>query len=600
VVAEEAGRAANRIANLRLAAFGLAAACVAAGAIWRQPLLGVPALAALAAFSWLVRRHAGLRRTRDRSVLQRQIAEETLHRARREWDEIPLRAGVSADRAHPYANDLDLTGRASLFHLLDTTTSPMGAATLAAWLLAPVPADGAERDRWLTGVRERQDVVRELGDRLELREELQLRGRSRDTEGADAEPFLAWCESEPEARGWTRVAWAWAAWLSPLLLWALLAAWLARLVPAPVWIVFLLTNLALWQVRGGAGERALGAVRRQQGSVRQYGEQLDLLSGADLQAPALRRLQRAVSGSGSPPRRELARLDRILAFAIPPSSMGYAIAQSLFLWNLHVANALERWRRRSGRRVRRWLDALGELEAVSALGALRHAHPGWAFPDLDEGARELTAEQLGHPLLDPRVRVDNDVTLGPPGSFLLVTGSNMSGKTTLLRAVGVDIVLANLGAPVCARAFRLPPLRLWTSMRIEDSLERGVSYFLAEVQRLREIVEAARERGPGTPPVCYLLDEVLQGTNTAERQVAARAVLRHLAGLPTLGAVTTHDLTLAETPELSGPARQVHFTERVEAGQGAPSMTFDYRLRSGPATSTNALRLLESMGLLDG
>ncbi|MDR0359531.1 MAG: DNA mismatch repair protein MutS [bacterium] len=588
------------MANLRLLTFGLAAACAAAGALWRQPLLGVPALAALAAFAWLVWRHAGLRRTRDRSALQRQVAEEALHRARREWDGIPLREGSAADRAHPYATDLDLTGRASLLHLLDTTTSPMGAATLAEWLLAPIPVDGQARDGRLAEVRERQDAVRELAERLDLREELQLRGRQRSLEDAGAEPFLAWCEAEPEERGWTRAAWAWAAWLSPLLLWGLLGAWLARLVPVPVWIVFLLANLALWQLRGGVGERALGAVRRQQGAVRQYGEQLDLLTRAELEAPALRRLQEAAWGSGAPPRRELARLDRTLAFAVPPESMGYAVSQSLLLWNVHVANALERWRRRSGREARRWLDALGELEALGALAGLRHAHPAWTFPGFEEGAEELVGEQLGHPLLDPRMRVDNDVTLGPPGSFLLVTGSNMSGKTTLLRAIGVNVVLANAGAPVCARALRLPPVRLWTSMRIEDSLERGVSYFLAEVRRLREIVEAARDTAGGTPMVCYLLDEVLQGTNTAERQVAARAVLRHLAGLPTLGAVTTHDLTLAEAPELSGAARQVHFTEQVDAAGGAPSMTFDYRLRPGPATSTNALRLLESMGLLDG
>ncbi|HYZ02785.1 MAG TPA: DNA mismatch repair protein MutS [Candidatus Binatia bacterium] len=573
---------------------------MAVGAIWRQPLFGVPALAALVAFCWLVWRHSGLRRTRDRSALQRQLAEEALHRARREWDEIPLREGVTAERAHPYATDLDLTGRASLLHLLDTATSPMGSAALAGWLLTTIPADGPARDRRLTEVRERQEAVRELADRLELREELQLRGRLRQVDTTDAEPFLAWCEAEPEAGGWARAAWTWAAWLSPLLLWGLLAAWLARLVPAPVWIVFLLTNLALWQLRGGVGERALGAVRRQQGAVRQYGEQLDLLTRADLQAPVLRGLQESMKGSGAPPPRELARLDRILALAVPPSSMGYAVAQSLLLCNLHVANTLERWRRRSGREVRRWLDALGELEALAAFAALRHAHPDWAFPELEEGSGQLTGEQLGHPLLDPRVRVDNDVRLGPPGSFLLVTGSNMSGKTTLLRAVGANVVLANAGAPVCARAFRLPPVRLWTSMRIEDSLERGVSYFLAEVRRLREIVQAARDTGEGAPMVCYLLDEVLQGTNTAERQVAARAVLRHLAGLPTLGVVTTHDLTLADAPELAGSAHQVHFTEQVNAAGGAPSMTFDYRLRPGPATSTNALRLLESMGLLDG
>jgi len=176
-----------------------------------------------------------------------------------------------------------------------------------------------------------------------------------------------------------------------------------------------------------------------------------------------------------------------------------------------------------------------------------------------------------------------------------VTGSNMSGKSTLLRALGTNAVLAAAGGPVCAARLRLPPLRVWTSMRIADSLERGVSHFLAEVRRLKEIVEAAESAGA---PVCYLLDEVLQGTNTAERQVAARAILAHLAAQRAIGAVSTHDLTLADDPATAGLARLVHFRETISAGE--PAMTFDYRLRPGLATSTNALRLMELVGLSTG
>jgi DNA mismatch repair ATPase MutS len=189
------------------------------------------------------------------------------------------------------------------------------------------------------------------------------------------------------------------------------------------------------------------------------------------------------------------------------------------------------------------------------------------------------------------------VTVGPPGSFLLVTGSNMSGKSTLLRTIGANAVLAGAGAPVCARALRLPPVAVWTSMHVEDSLEEGVSYFLAEVLRLKRVVEAARAAGEGDPLVCYLLDEVLRGTNTGERSVAAVRVLRVLAGQRAIGAVSTHDLTLGDAPDLAGVARPVHFRETVTAGGEKPAMTFDYLLRDGPATSTNALRLLELMGL---
>ncbi|MGH7717825.1 MAG: MutS-related protein, partial [Gemmatimonadaceae bacterium] len=201
------------------------------------------------------------------------------------------------------------------------------------------------------------------------------------------------------------------------------------------------------------------------------------------------------------------------------------------------------------------------------------------------------------PLIARDTRVANDVTVGPPGTFLLVTGSNMSGKSTLLRAIGVNAVLAQAGAPVCAATFRLPPVAIHTSMRVQDSLERGVSHFMAELERLKEIVSAARAAGTGERTVLYLLDEILQGTNTAERQIAARRVIDYLLSTGAIGAVTTHDLTLTDTPGLSRASHAVHFTETVREDDGRPVMTFDYVLRPGIATSVNALRLMRIIGL---
>ncbi|MBO0684386.1 MAG: DNA mismatch repair protein MutS [Candidatus Dormibacteraeota bacterium] len=574
----------STVSNLRLAAFVLLAVCVVLAVWLGLPVLTAPAALLLVVFGWLVWHHAGLERRRREALLRQRINDEALARLGRRWNTLPHRLQPPADPAHPYAQDLDLFGRASLLHLLDCTTGPMGSGTLAGWLLAPADPGVVEG---------RQAGVRELASLLELREELQVRGRSRDAgQTPDPEPFLAWCEDAPWLRH--RPALLWAARLSPLLLWASLVAWLVRLAPVPLWPVFLVANLGIGLLAAEATQRVLARVVEHKGALDQYGEQLGLLAGAGFSAPDLERLRSAAAAGGVSSDRLLRRLDRIVGFAVPPGSVAWLALQALFLWNVHVLWALERWQALAGGRARTWLQALGELEALASLAGLAHAHPSWAFPELDPDAEGLVAEAIGHPLLPPAVRIDNDVSLGPPGTFLLVTGSNMSGKSTLLRSIGVNSVLAAAGAPVCARRLRLPPVRLWTSMRVADSLEEGVSQFLAEVRRLKQIVDAASEPGAR---LLYLLDEVLRGTNTAERQVAARRVIAHLAGRGTLGCVSTHDLTVADTPRLAAVARPVHLKESITARDGRPAMSFDYRLRPGLATSTNALRLMEAMGL---
>jgi DNA mismatch repair ATPase MutS len=270
------------------------------------------------------------------------------------------------------------------------------------------------------------------------------------------------------------------------------------------------------------------------------------------------------------------------------------------LWDLHVLAAFERWQAQAGPHVRGWLATLGEIEALAALAGLAFDEPTWVTPDFDPAAASYQAAALGHPLLPDDARVTNDVTVGPPGTFLLVTGSNMSGKSTLLRAIGVNAVLAAAGGPACAQALTLPPVELWTSVRVQDSLERGVSFFLAELRRLKLVLDAARRaRRAGTAPVLYLLDEILQGTNTAERQVAARRIIADLVAQGAIGAVSTHDLALADAPELAASAAPVHFTDLVGDGVAAPLMSFDYRLRPGVATTTNALRLMQLVGFDD-
>jgi DNA mismatch repair ATPase MutS len=272
----------------------------------------------------------------------------------------------------------------------------------------------------------------------------------------------------------------------------------------------------------------------------------------------------------------------------------------ILMWDVHCAAALLRWRARAGAHVRDWLDALAEVEALASLGGFAHEHPSFVFPELAPEAT-FDARGLGHPLIADDKRIGNDVRLPSAGRALVVTGSNMSGKSTLLRAIGVNVLLANAGAPVCATAARFGPARIATSMRIDDSLEQGVSHFYAELRRLKRVIDLAQETGraPGaqtmpSSPVLFLLDEILHGTNSRERVLGACAVVKELLARGALGAVSTHDLGItALEKELGGLVENVHFEEQVRGEE----MSFDYVLRPGIVQSSNALRLMRAVGI---
>jgi DNA mismatch repair ATPase MutS len=289
---------------------------------------------------------------------------------------------------------------------------------------------------------------------------------------------------------------------------------------------------------------------------------------------------------GAEATREMARLGRILSFLDARNNEVFRIfIAPVLLWDLNCAIALESWRARSGRHVRAWLDTLAEVEATASLAGFAYERPDHAFPELEEAPR-FSARALAHPLIAHAKRVANDVDITGPGRALVVTGSNMSGKSTLLRAIGAACVLARAGAPVCAESLKLGRVRVATSMRVRDSIEEGVSRFYAELKKLKAVLDSAR-----AAPTVFLLDEILHGTNSRERLIGARAILQELLARGALGAVSTHDLALGD---LEGETVQnVHFQEQV-AGE---VMTFDYRLRPGVVQSSNALRLMRIVGL---
>ncbi|MGO8947340.1 MAG: MutS-related protein [Ktedonobacterales bacterium] len=534
------------------------------------------------------------------------INSEGLSRLSRDWASLPLRQPKDDDAPlPPYATDLDLLGRASLQHLLSTPTTGNGLSILRNWLLEP--ASAAE-------INERQKVVAELAPMIDFRDDFELSGRLM-SDGAESvyQVFLGWAESGP----WLskRPVLIWLSRILPVLTIGLLIAQLTHLAPYPLWLAPLLIGILVIQADGKPVEVLLDEVSDRQRVFQPYSELFALVSQQNFTAPRLRALVNQLTAGGQRADQQMSRLARILQFGDLRRSMIFPLIQAVLLWNFHTLWMLEGWQRDTGQYARSWLEALGTLEAYTALATLAYDHPDWVFPEVTNrgaGGRSgsrgkdqrtllpvLAARNLGHPLLPDESCVGNDVSIGPAGTFLLVTGSNMSGKSTLLRAIGTNIVLAQAGGPVCASWFRLAPVTLATSIRVQDSLEQGVSYYMAELQRLKQVVDSALEaQAEGDRILLFLLDEILHGTNTSERQIAARHIIGYLLSIGATGAVSTHDLTLADSPQFNRSSTLVHFTEQFERGaDGRPIMSFDYKLRPGLATSTNALKLMEIVGL---
>ena len=544
-----------------------------------------------------------------------------LARIRDEYQDFPEKGEKFIPEQHPYSKDLDIFGQRSLFQLLSTAETAAGRAALAAWLLAGASAKA---------VAERQEAVRELAGRPELREDLSvLAHEARAKLPPDA--LFAWGEAKSawddgSGGGGVRLALA-ARFLSPVTVALAALGWTMGAAMGParhLWIVTMVVQLLVALRTGVMTERALAAASSREEPLGRFSPLFARIEATSFQAPLLARCRAALlpakeeTASAS---QAMGRLQTILGFAdLRHAGIVHLLIHLFTLWDLWCAVAIEKWRARHGRRIRVWIEALAALEALASLGAFAYEHPDYAYPKVSEGTPRFTARDLGHPLLPRAKRVVNSVAIGAEGAddetsgvraasevgetsgvrapaelgprpqALLITGSNMSGKSTMLRSIGTNAVLALAGAPVCASELSMTTLDVRTSMRITDSLEQGVSHFYAELSRLKEITAAA----DAGSPVLFLLDEILHGTNSRERQIGAKAVVKHLLVKGAIGAVSSHDLGLAALEEeTAGVVHNAHFEEHVEDGK----MAFDYRLKVGVVTTTNALRLMRAVGL---
>jgi hypothetical protein len=478
---------------------------------------------------------------------------------------------------HPYAADLDILGAGSVYERLCAARTSMGEETLAAWLLTP--ADPAS-------VRARQAAVQELAPRLDLREDLAVLG---EDVAAVVRPESLLALAKPTGRPPTtgRRAGALAVTATTL---TMVALWSVGWAPVTLVVgVIALQSVVRWRLREH--------VRDVDRAVAGHGPDLDLLAAVlarfeqePLTSPMLVGLRDTLLTDGQHPSAVVRHLRRVVDLFDSRRNQFFAPVALLTLWDVHCALAIEAWRARHGTALGGWLAAVGQLEALASLAGFAWEQPDDVYPDVDEGEGRFEATDLGHPLMPPTRCVRNDVVLGGATRVLIVSGSNMSGKSTLLRAVGVNAVLALAGAPVRATRLRLSRVSVGATLRIHDSLQEGTSRFYAELLRLRDLVRIA----DGPVPLLFLLDEILHGTNSHDRRLGAAAVVSGLVQRGALGLVTTHDLALSEVAhDPAVGAANVHFEDRLEDGQ----MLFDYRVRPGVVQTSNALALMRTLGL---
>lgn len=572
-------RAASRRDDVVVVARGLIAllAILTTFAAWKGAVtwgwLAVP----FATFAVLVVAHDRVLRAKARA--ERAVAhyDAGLARIEERWTGTGRDGARHAPEHHPYAADLDLFGPGSLFERVNTTRTGAGETTLAGWLLSPALPPT---------VRDRQLALEELRPRLEFREDLALAG---DAIAAEVHPdrLRAWAQAP--ARPFPAALRIAAALLGAAGLVSLLT-WLSGATTALPFAIFGVVNglLAL------AVRRRVGAIvhdaDRPGAELRVLAEVLARIEREPFESEPMKRLRAALDSEGLPPSAAIASLARRLDWMELRRNQLVAPFAAVALWTTQMAMAVEGWRARHGAAVSRWVDACGEIEALAAMSAYAFENPNDPFPELVEGAGRFEAESLGHPLIPLSRCVFNDVRLDGEISLLVVSGSNMSGKSTLLRSIGIAAAMAQAGFPVRASKLTLSPLAVGATLRIQDSLREGASRFYAEITRVRDVVALTE----GRIPVLFLLDELLAGTNSHDRAAGAEAILRGLVSRGAIGLATTHDLALTKLADALAPrAANVHLEDRLEDGR----MVFDYRLRPGVVTHSNAIALMRSVGL---
>jgi hypothetical protein len=548
---------------------------------WPRWIPAVP----VALFAAVVVYHARVLRGRGLAHRAAEVYRRGIARIEDRWAGTNPRDVPGDLSSHLYAADLDIVGRDGLFELLCTARTRMGEETLLRWLLGPTTEDD---------VLTRQQAVAELRGRQDFRERMAVAG-DEVVAGVRTDALLAWTESPDVLRQrW----WPWLAGLLAAMAVASVVAWFARGTVVPLFLVLVIEAAARLPLK-----REIAAVLDGTDvaleNMQLLAALLQQIEAESFESESLREIKSTLSSHAVAGSTAVARLATLGEFRGSLDNPIVRVLNLPLLYSVQLAFAIQRWRRRHGGAVRLWLQAVGEMEALLSLATYSYEHPADPFPEFVRefvaGDAVLVGDGLGHPLIAANKCVRNSVRIGGATRVLLVSGSNMSGKSTLMRTVGVNTVLAMCGAPVRARSLRLAPMRIGASLLVNDSLQSGQSRFYAEIEKLSRICRLAEEtRGSGEFRMLFLLDELLQGTNSKDRLIGAQGVIGELVRAAAVGIATTHDLSLTSMEGLGNAVlRNMHFQDEIVGGQ----MRFDFKLREGVVTRSNGVELMRLIGL---
>ena len=568
----------RRIGNAKLVTIVIGIAIV--WLVWtKQPFSSYWVLAPVAIYALLAIVHERTLRARARAEASASFYRRGIARIEDRWTGTGESGDRFRDTKHVYTDDLDIFGRGCLFQLLSTARLPMGENRLAEWLRQPSSP---------TEIRERHGSVTELRQKTRLREDIAVLGNDLRVR-LNPESLIGWAESGPvlprhSVRLATVVFSLW--FIGALLYWVNTGNFLPLL---NAFIVAAIVNgIFRHRIKSILGDFSANA-----DGILLFARILARIEAETFTDPRLQRLSAELSREGALASTVVRKLARLVFWIDAHGSLIALILEWLVLYSLQLAAAAEAWRRKYGRRMRACVEITAEMEALLSIAAYSHEHPGDPFPEIVETSERqaiFEGQELGHPLIPAARCVRNSVALDAATRVLLVSGSNMSGKSTLLRTVGINAVLAFAGAPIRGKALRLRPLALGTRIRTSDSLQEGLSNFYAEILRIRKVFELIDSQ----KPLMFLFDELLEGTNSHDRRIGAECLVRALIDDGAIGMVTTHDLALTEMAASVGSVvRNAHFQDYIENGE----MRFDFKLRDGVVTKSNALELMRLVGL---